>query len=78
MSNDIVINDLFVPFSGSIPKTGYYIEYNLAHNVYVINCTGTEASLIDCPYSLQLGSGSNCYSSEDAAVICQSTLYMAC
>ena len=60
--------------SGAIPKTGYYTEYDLPHHIYTINCTGTEASILECPYSVQIGSGSNCYSHEDAAVICQSMI----
>ena len=64
----------FIISLGAIPKTGYYTEYDLSHYIYTINCTGTEASLLDCPYSMLLGSGSNCYSHEDAAVICQSII----
>ena len=37
-----------------------------------MSCTGDEESLFDCIYSTVVPSGSNCHSSEDAAVICQS------
>ena len=36
-----------------------------------MSCTGNESTLFDCLYSTEVTDGSNCYSSEDAAVICQ-------
>ena len=58
-------------FVGAISKTSFYSEYILPHTLFNISCTGNESSLFDCPYSTEVTDGSNCYSSEDAAVICQ-------
>uniref|UniRef100_A0A1X7VPG7 Deleted in malignant brain tumors 1 protein n=1 Tax=Amphimedon queenslandica TaxID=400682 RepID=A0A1X7VPG7_AMPQE len=57
----------FSPF-GKIDKMSFVdIIYSIS-----INCTGTEDSLFDCPYSMESnGSKSDCLGHEDAAVICQ-------
>ena len=39
--------------------------------MFNISCTGEEATLFDCMYSEVVSVGSNCYSYEDAGVICQ-------
>ena len=39
--------------------------------MFNISCTGDEATLFDCVYSEVVSVGSNCYSYEDASVICQ-------
>ena len=39
--------------------------------MFNMSCTGNENTLFDCVYSEVVSVGSNCYSSEDASVICQ-------
>ena len=39
--------------------------------MFNISCTGNETTLFDCVYSEVVSVGSNCYSNEDASVICQ-------
>ena len=56
---------------GAISKTSYYTEYYLPHTLFNMSCSGNESSLFDCLYSTKVTGGSNCYSHEDAAVICQ-------
>ena len=39
--------------------------------MFNMSCTGDEATLFNCVYSEVVSVGSNCYSNEDAGVICQ-------
>ena len=57
--------------TGAIAKTSFYTESILPHNIFSLNCSGEEVTLFDCMYSEVLSVGSNCYSNEDAGVICQ-------
>ena len=56
---------------GAIAKTSFYRETILPHTMFNMNCTGDETTLFDCVYSEVASVGSNCYSYEDAGVICQ-------
>ena len=56
---------------GAIAKTSFYTESILPHTIFNISCTGDEATLLDCVYSELVSVGSNCYSYEDASIICQ-------
>ena len=56
---------------GAIAKTLFYTENILPHTMFNMNCTGDEDTLFDCVYSKVVSAGSNCYSNEDAGVICQ-------
>lgn len=49
----------------------FYSESLLPHTLFNMSCTGDESTLFDCDNSTEVPDGSNCYSSEDAAVICQ-------
>ena len=39
--------------------------------MFNMSCTGDETTLFDCVYNEVVSVGSNCYSDEDASVICQ-------
>ena len=39
--------------------------------MFNMSCTGDEDTLFDCVYDEVVSVRSNCYSSEDASVICQ-------
>ena len=67
-------DDYFV--TGAISRTSFYTESLLPHVLFNVTCSGNEATLSNCTYSYQLTIGSNCYSTEDAGVICQSTYCM--
>ena len=56
---------------GAIAKTSFYTETVLPHTIFNMSCTGNETTLFDCVYSEVVSVGSNCYSYEDASVICQ-------
>ena len=56
---------------GAIAKTTFYRENSLPHAIFNMSCKGDEATLFDCVYSKVASAGSNCYSYEDATVICQ-------
>ena len=58
-------------FIGAISKTSFYSESVLPHTLFNMSCSGDESTLFDCRYSTDVPDGSNCYSNEDAAVICQ-------
>ena len=47
------------------------MEHILPHIIFNMSCNGDEDSIYNCTYSSELPSGSNCYSGEDASVICQ-------
>ena len=59
---------------GAISKTSFYTEYLLPHVLFNVTCTGNEDTLLECNHSYKKASGSKCYSSNDASVICQSEL----
>ena len=62
----------FVIFiTGAIAKTSFYAEHILFHSIFNMSCNGDEDSIYNCTYSSELPSGSNCYSGDDASVICQ-------
>ena len=48
----------------------YYYDYSTRAFIFDLNCTGTEETILDCPY-IERGSYS-CNSYYDAALICQS------
>ena len=56
---------------GAIAKTSFYTETILPHIMFNMSCTGDEDTLFDCVYSEVVSIGTNCYSYEDASVICQ-------
>ena len=58
-------------FAGAIAKTSFYTESILPHTMFNMSCIGNETTLFQCVYSEVVGVGSNCYSNEDASVICQ-------
>ena len=49
----------------------YYYDYSTSPFIFDLNCTGTEETILDCPYIESAGSYS-CSSYYDAALICQS------
>ena len=56
---------------GAVAKTSFYTESVLPHVIFNMSCNGNEDSIFNCTYSTELPSESNCYSFEDASVICQ-------
>ena len=56
---------------GAIAKTSFYTETIFSHSMFNMSCTGDEDTLFDCVYDEVVSVRSNCYSSEDASVICQ-------
>ena len=56
---------------GAIAKTTFYTDPILPHTIFNMSCTGNEDTLFDCVHSEVVSVGSNCYSYEDASVICQ-------
>jgi deleted-in-malignant-brain-tumors protein 1 len=53
---------------GAIFGRGYYTEYVWPFGIIDLNCTGNETSVWNCPYN---GTTTNCYTSNDASVICR-------
>ena len=66
-----LILTIYVTVIGAIAKTSFYTETILPHTMFNISCTGDEDTLFDCVYSDVVSIESNCYSYEDAGVICQ-------
>ena len=51
------------------PSTVYYYSSTPAHNIVDLNCTGSEGTILDCPYNGVVGY--SCSSSKDANIFCE-------
>uniref|UniRef100_A0A1X7ULL6 Deleted in malignant brain tumors 1 protein n=1 Tax=Amphimedon queenslandica TaxID=400682 RepID=A0A1X7ULL6_AMPQE len=60
----------YSPF-GALTKRDVYSEIVLSHNIYNVNCTGNEDSIMNCTYNTKPNNESTCRSNDDAVVICQ-------
>ena len=62
-------------FTGAIPASGHYTEYQLPFGIFDLNCTGNESSIWNCPYN---GTSDfySCPSNHDASVVCQGRFFI--
>ena len=74
VNDHLIFHNCIMFITGAIAKTSFYVEYILPHIIFNMSCNGDEDSIYNCTYSSELPSGSNCYSGEDASVICQGNL----
>uniref|UniRef100_A0A1X7SMD3 SRCR domain-containing protein n=1 Tax=Amphimedon queenslandica TaxID=400682 RepID=A0A1X7SMD3_AMPQE len=53
----------------AIAVSGYYSTSVWPHHIIDLNCTGTEAGILNCSYN---GGHHTCLTNNDALVVCQS------
>ena len=51
----------------------YYYSYTSVHNIYQLNCSGSEGNILDCPYSMT--TDGLCSMNSDANVFCKSKFH---
>ena len=57
------------------PSIAYYKSYTSSHHIIQLNCTGTELTVLECPFSLS--NDDACSLNNDANVFCEcKLLYM--
>ena len=54
-----------------LPRPHFIQRLILPHSMFNMSCTRDEDTLFNCVYDVVVSVGSNCYSYEDASVICQ-------
>ena len=54
------------------PSIAYYKSYTSSHYIIQLNCTGTEMTVLECPFSLS--NNDACSLNNDANVFCECKL----
>uniref|UniRef100_A0A1X7U210 SRCR domain-containing protein n=1 Tax=Amphimedon queenslandica TaxID=400682 RepID=A0A1X7U210_AMPQE len=65
----VICNQLGYSPYGAIAVSGYYSTSVWPHHIIDLNCTGTEAEILNCSYN---GGHHTCLTNNDASVVCQS------